>query len=95
MKLELNYTGGALHFMEELCRQGKEDTAWAIKSKVKEVCVQGAAHRDLMPTGETKNLYQLHTPAGDSDGAGHPGFRAVLIVMKDRVLVTQVDVVVS
>lgn len=93
--LQLVYLGGPHQFLSDLCHQGDQDTAKAIRSRLKEVCRQKKEHPDLVPHGTTKNMYRLIGPAAPADGPTHPGFEFVIIVAPERVIVVEIRMLAS
>ena len=87
---KLNYLDDAIWFMKSLLRQGKKDSARAIKSVLLEICRQGTEYPDMTPSGETENMYRLYIPPVKTDNAYHQGFQVTLIVMENHVLATSI-----
>lgn len=78
-------------FMKSLLREGHKESALAIKSMLVEVCRQGGDFPGLRAHGTTKNMFRLHVPAVKTDETYLQGFRVILIVMKNHILVMSID----
>jgi len=91
-KRKLHYLGAPHMFMHNLLNQGKNETAWAVKSHLLEICNFGPEMPGLQKKGDTPNVYSSHAQAAASDGAGHPGFEIEVLVMAERVAVIEIKV---
>lgn len=91
MALQFNYLDAPLQFMQNLCAQDRKDLAWALKSRILEVCEYQQEHPDLKKKSDTPNLFEIHAQAAPADGPTHPGYWISLLVLERRVLVTGIE----
>ena len=88
---KLNYLDDAISFMKSLLSSGRKESARSIKKRLLEVCRLGIESGDLIPAGQTKNMFQMHISSTPSDGPNHPGYRITMIIMEKHVLVTTIQ----
>ena len=90
-KRTLHYVGACQHFMQDLIQSGKQDTAWAIKSHLLELCEFGQNFSNLTKKGETPNLFFSPCKASPSNNPHHPGFELEVLILEKGVIVVAIN----
>lgn len=81
--------------MENLVGSGQGERAWAIKSKLLEICEKGWDYPGLIQSAERPNQFSYHAQPAEGDRGTHPGYRIDFLIIQDRLMVLEVGELAS